>query len=55
MYSYVTLAKENNKTLIICVAMLDLADDSGLPPKLAFEMISREPGGRESLGFTSSD
>ncbi|OMO86939.1 hypothetical protein COLO4_20854 [Corchorus olitorius] len=35
--------------------VLDLADDSGLPPKLAFEMISRESGGRESLGFTSRD
>ena len=34
---------------------IELADNSGIPPKLAHELMSRQVGGRENLGFTKQD
>ena len=31
---------------------IELADNSGIPPKLAHELMSHQVGGRENLGFT---
>ncbi|KAK9992329.1 hypothetical protein SO802_027314 [Lithocarpus litseifolius] len=34
---------------------IELVDNSGIPPKLAHELMSRQVGGRENLGFTKQD
>ncbi|XP_042497661.1 protein FAR1-RELATED SEQUENCE 5-like [Macadamia integrifolia] len=34
---------------------IDLADDSGINPKAAFELMSRQAGGTESLGYIMQD
>ncbi len=34
---------------------IELADNSGIRPKLAHELMSRQVGGRENLGFTKQD
>ena len=34
---------------------IELADNSGIPPKLAHELMSHQVGGRENLGFTKQD
>jgi zinc finger SWIM domain-containing protein 3 len=34
---------------------IELADNSGIQPKLAHELMSRQVGGRENLGFTKQD
>ncbi|XP_062021084.1 protein FAR1-RELATED SEQUENCE 5-like [Rosa rugosa] len=36
-------------------AEMELAQDSGIPLKLSFELMGREVGGREALGFTKQD
>ncbi|KAL6133546.1 hypothetical protein ACLB2K_065781 [Fragaria x ananassa] len=36
-------------------AFLELTSNSGVPSKSAFELMSKEAGGRESLGFTKED
>ncbi|WCJ32289.1 hypothetical protein M5689_013725 [Euphorbia peplus] len=35
--------------------MADMADDSGLDPKKTIELLSRQAGGRENLGFIPKD
>ena len=34
---------------------IELADNSGIPPKLAHELMSHQIVGRENLGFTKQD
>ena len=34
---------------------IKLANNSSIPPKLAHELMSRQVGGRENLGFTKQD
>ncbi|BBN69248.1 hypothetical protein Prudu_843S001100 [Prunus dulcis] len=49
------LFRSHRKITLAQIAEVDMADSSGIAPKAALEFLSRQAGGRESLGFIPDD
>ncbi|KAI5356073.1 hypothetical protein L3X38_008968 [Prunus dulcis] len=49
------LFRSHRKITFAQIAEVDMADSSGIAPKTALEFLSRQAGGRESLGFIPDD
>ncbi|XP_020426620.1 protein FAR1-RELATED SEQUENCE 5 [Prunus persica] len=49
------LFRSHRKITLAQIAEVDMVDSSGIAPKAALEFLSRQAGGRESLGFIPDD
>ncbi|XP_070660633.1 protein FAR1-RELATED SEQUENCE 5-like [Malus domestica] len=52
---YAHMLPSQRKMIASQATEVDLAEESGIPLRLAYELISKQAGGRESLGFIKQD